>query len=98
MQLLSGHAPHTQKDITSLGKSKGMQHDLFATISYSRFASVSEMLSYLNWPIAIHASLQCRIEQKAVMMFKSVHNLVDIPANKFLLPISTALYTRGHHI
>ena len=49
--VVSGHAPHTQKDITSLGKFKGMQYDLFATISYSRFASVSEMLSYLNWPI-----------------------------------------------
>ena len=86
--------PHTQKDITSLEKVQ--RHAArFVCDNYSRFASVSEIISYLSWPTL----LQCRKEQKAVIMFKFVHNLVDIPADKLLLPISTAHCTRrGHHM
>jgi len=38
------------------------------------------MLTNLNWSALGH----CRAEQKAVMMFKIVNHLIDIPANSLL--------------
>ena len=39
---------------------------------------------------------ECRDELKAIMMFKIINHLVDIPVNPFLTPISTVHSTRGH--
>ena len=66
----------------------------FVTNNYSRYASVTQMLTYLNWPTLA----QCRDELKAIMMFKILNHLVDIPANPFLTPISTVYSTRGHNM
>ena len=61
--------------------------------NYSRLASVSEMLTDLNWATLTHS----RKEQKVVMLYKIVHHLVDNPASKYLTPITTSNITRGHH-
>ena len=42
--------------------------------NYSHLASVSEMLTDLNWATLQHS----RKEQKTVMLYKIVHHLVDI--------------------
>ena len=63
----------------------------FVTSNYSRYASVMQMLTDLNWPTLA----QCRDELKAIIMFKIINHLVDIPANLFLTPISTVHSTRG---
>jgi len=51
------------------------------------------MLTNLNWSTLAH----CRAEQKAVMMFKIVNQLIDIPASSYLSPAPTVLNTRGHN-
>ena len=52
------------------------------------------MLSNLNWPSLAH----CRQEQKAVMMYKIVNHLIDIPASSYLLSAPTDHATRGHNM
>ena len=51
------------------------------------------MLTDLNWATLTHS----RKEQKAVMLYKIVHHLVDIPASNYITPITTSDITRGHH-
>ena len=92
MQLLSGHLIF-KKTLTWSNKYRGVQQDLFLIINYSRLASVSEMLTDLNWATLTHS----RKEQKAVMLYKIVHHLVDIPASNYLTPTTTSDITRGHH-
>ena len=80
-------APHTKRDDRTQ-----RQEARFVTSNYSH-ASISQMLVDPNWPTLA----RCRSEQKAIMMFKIVNQLVDIPANPFLTPISTKHNTRGHN-
>ena len=61
--------------------------------NYSCLASVNEMLTDLNWATLTHS----RKEQKAVMLYKIVHHLVDIPASNYLTLTTTSDITRGHH-
>ena len=65
----------------------------FVTSNYSH-ASITQMLIDPNWP----TTARCRSEQKAIMMFKIINQLVDIPANPFLTPISTKHNTRAHNV
>ena len=51
------------------------------------------MLGRLNWPTLA----QGRNEQKLTLIFKIVHQLVDIQASNYLIPATTTEYTRGHH-
>ena len=37
-------------------------------------------------------------EVKAIMMFKIINHLVNIPANPFLTPLTTVHSTRGHNM
>ena len=50
------------------------------------------MLTDLNWPTLA----KCRKEQKAVIIFKIINGLVDIPANTYLSLVSMLHDTRGH--
>ena len=85
--------PHTKRDIDMIEGTQ-QQAARFVTSNYSRYASVMQMLTDLNWPTLA----RCRDELKAIMMFKIINrHLVDIPANLFLTPISTVHSTRGHN-
>jgi len=66
----------------------------FVTNNYSRYASVTEMLSSLECPTLS----RCRNEQKAIMLFKIINHHVDINATNFLIPISNDHNTRGHNM
>ena len=63
----------------------------YVTGDFSRESSVTAMLNQLQWP-----TLQLRRQHaKLTMFYKIVHQLIDIPAQPYLLPASTT--TRGHH-
>ena len=85
-------SPYTQKDIDMV-KQVQRRAARFIFNNYSRLASISEMLTDLNWATLTHS----RKEQKAVMLYKIVHHLVDIPASNYLTPTTTSDITRGHH-
>ena len=52
------------------------------------------MLTSLNWLTLA----QCRQQERAIMMFKIIHNLVNIPVNSYLTPVSMTHDTRGHNM
>ena len=85
-------SPYTQKDIDMVEQVQ-RRTARFIFNNYSHLASVSEMLTDLNWATLTHS----RKEQKAVMLYKIVHHLVDIPASNYLTPTTTSDITRGHH-
>ena len=84
-------APHTNKDI-SLIESVQRRAARFVFNNYSTTSSVTEMLQRLNWKPLVH----CRNQLKAITIFKIIHNLIDIPANTHLIPLSSDHNTRGH--
>ena len=51
------------------------------------------MLTNLSGSTLAH----CRAEQKAVMIFKIITHLIDIPASSYLSPAPTVHNTRGHN-
>ena len=62
----------------------------FCFNDYRQTSSVSSMMQDLGWE-----QLQTRRQQnKTVMMYRIVNNLVEIPANQYLIP--TGVSTRGH--
>ena len=62
----------------------------FVTNDYGRTSSVTEMIANLGWD-----TLQkCRNLARLSMMYRIVHELVDIPAEPYLTP-STSM-ARGH--
>ena len=77
-------SPHTQKDINTIERSQ-RQAARFVLNKFSTYASVLQMLTIANldW-------LTCRAQQKAIMMFKIVNHLIDIPASSYLSPAPTA--------
>jgi len=86
---------HTHKCIhkeTSMSSKMFRRAARFVTNIYSRYASVTEMLSSLEWP----KLSRCRNEQKAIMLFKIINHHVDINATDFLILISNDHNTRGH--
>ena len=85
-------SPYTQKDI-GIVEQVQRRAARFIFNNNSHLASVSEMLTDLNWATLTHS----RKEQKAVMLYKIVHHLVDIPASNYLTPTTTSDITRGHH-
>ena len=66
-------APHTKRDIDMIERTQ-RQAARFVTSNYSRYASVTQMLTDLNWP----KLARCRDELKATMMFKIINHFVDI--------------------
>ena len=62
----------------------------FAMNNFSSYASVTQMLTNLNWLILT----ECREEQKATMTFKITNHLIDISANSYLTPVPVAQYKR----
>ena len=85
-------SPYTQKDIDMVEQVQ-RRAARFIFNNYSSLASISEMLTDLKWATLTHS----RKEQKAVMLYKIVHHLVDIPASNYLTPTTTSDITRGHH-
>ena len=79
--------PPTNKDISN--QFKDVPQDLFFN-NYSTISSVTEM--WLNWKPLVHY----RNQLKAIIMFKIIHNLIDIPANTHLIPLSSDHISRGH--
>jgi len=86
-------SPHTQKDINMIERCQ-RQAARFVMNNYSSYASVTQMLNTLNWPTLA----KCRQQERAIMMFKIIHNLVDIPANYYLTPLPMTHDTRGHNM
>ena len=52
------------------------------------------MLTSLNWPTLA----QCRQQERAIMIFKIIHNVMDIPVNSYLTPAPVTHDTRDHNI
>ena len=85
--------PHFQKDIYAIEmvqwRATGF---IFNDHSYN--TSVTSLLNTLNWPIL-------RINLIAIMLYKIVNNLIDIPADSYLLhnssptTIATGYHTPG---
>ena len=86
-------SPHTKRDIDMIERTQ-QQAARFVTNNYSCYASVTQILTDLNWPTLA----QCRDELKTLMMFKIISHLVDISTNPFLTPIFTVHSTRGHNM
>ena len=88
-------SPHTQKDINMIERSQ-RQAARFVMNNFSSYASVTQMLTSLNWSTLA----QCRRQERAIMLFKIIHNLVDIPANTYLTPVPMTHEsdTRGHNM
>ena len=94
MQLLFGH--HTHKGILIYRKKSettGLSAR-FVMNNFSSYASITQMLTSLNWPTLA----QCRQQERAIMMFKIIHNLVDIPVNSYFTPVPMTHDTRGHNM
>ena len=72
--------PYIQKDIDKVEQVQ-RRAVRFIFNNYSYLASVSEMLIDLNWATLAHY----RKEQKAMLLHKIVHHLVDIPSNNYLI-------------
>ena len=85
-------SPHTQSNINMIERSQ-RQAARFVMNNFSSYASVTQMLTSLNWPTLA----QCRQQERAIMLFKIFHNLVDIPANSYLTPVPMTHVTRGHN-
>ena len=85
-------SPHL---VTLINKIKSVQHRLacFTLNDYSRSSSVTNMLERLNLP-----SLKSRrVCNPAIMMFKILNNIVDIPIDPSELAPNT-LPTGGHNL
>ena len=78
-------SPYIQKDIDKVEQVQ-RRAARFVFNNYSYLASISEMLIDLNWATLTHS----RREQKAVMLYKIVHHLVDIPASNYPKLIATS--------
>ena len=50
------------------------------------------MLQNLNWPPLTY----CRQQLKAIVMFKTMYQLIDIPTDTILQPTPTYHHLRGH--
>ena len=83
---------HTLKPILPFCQGGAVQRRVarFCFNDYRQTSSVSSMMEDLGWE-----QLQTRCQQnKTVMMYHIVNNLVEIPANQYLTP--TGVSTRGH--
>ena len=67
-------APHTQKNISTI-EAVLRRAAKYVTNNYSSYASVSEMLTHLQW-----TSLNNQRESlKIIMLYKIIQQLVDVP-------------------
>ena len=90
MHACTSWTPCFQKDINNIEMVQ-RRAARFVFNSYTYNTSVSTLLDALNWPTL----QQCRNNLKAIMMYKIINNLIRIPANQFLTPVSSS--TRNHH-
>jgi len=84
-------SPYTQRNINAI-KNVQRRAARFVNNNYSRYASVSEMLTNLNWPTLSRG----RNEQKATMLFKIISHQIDINADHLLIPNPDIHHTRSH--
>ena len=61
--------------------------------NYSQHASVTQMLSNLNWPTLSRS----RNEQNATMLFKIVNHQIHINIDHLLIPNPDIHHTRGYN-
>ena len=80
----------SSKDINSIEMVQ-CQVIRFVFNDYSYNTSVTSLKNILNWP----TFQRCRINLRAIMIYKIANNLIRIPADPFLIPVSS--YTRNHH-
>ena len=90
MLVLSGHLTH-RRTLLLLSQFRSVLQGLSAN-NYSPYASVHAMLAYLQWSSLEH----CRNQLKALIIFKIVHNLIDISSNALLKLATSDHYIRGH--
>ena len=82
-------APHTETDIRKLEMVQ-RRAVRFVFNNYQRTSSVTEMMEKLGW----QTLQQRRDYARLTMMYRIVHQLVDIPAEPYLTPLTGR--TRGH--
>jgi len=82
-------SPHTRRDIEKLEQVQ-RQSARFIIGDFSRFSSVTSMLNDLNIPSLEHRRQLSNI----ILLYKVIHNLIDISSTD-LLPITST--TRGHN-
>ena len=80
--------PHTS---TNINKLEAVQRRAarFVTGDYHRTSSTSQMITSLGWP----PLQQRRADAKLVLMYRTIHNLVDIPCSAYYHP--AVMSTRG---
>ena len=85
-------SPYFLKDINSIEMVQ-RRAARFVFNDYSRYTSVAGLLSTLNWP-----TLQRRrTNLRAIMMYKIINNLIRIPADQYLVPVSSSTRNSSHH-
>jgi len=82
-------SPHPRRDIEKLERVQ-RQSARFIIGDFSRFSSVTSMLNDLNIPSLEHR----RQSSSIILLYKVIHNLIDISSTD-LLPINST--TRGHN-
>jgi len=83
---------HPQRDIDAIENIQRWAAR-FVHNKYSRYASVTQMLSNLHWPTLSRS----KNEQKATMLFKIVNHQINIDIDHLLIPYPDIHHTRGHN-
>ena len=83
-------SPHTKEYIQKIEMVQ-RRAARYVTNRYHNTSSVTSMLDHLEWEIVESR----RTKNQLIMFFKIVHDLVDIPADKYQTPASTR--TRSRH-
>jgi len=65
----------------------------FVTNRYRNTSSASDMLDHLHWE-SLETS---RGKTQLIMLYKVINNLVDIPASKYLTPVTSRTRAANHH-
>ena len=86
-------APHTNCQIVSLEKIQCRAAARFVCNNYSKYDSVTDMLTLLNW-----ASLEQRRNQsRCIMFYKILNNMVSVDFNHYLQQSVSHIYTRAQY-
>jgi len=73
---------------------KEEQQDLFIIIIYHIHTSVSNIIANLGWSTLLNR----RNDLRLIMLFKIVHNLVDLDPRGIVVLCPSDYDTRGHHL
>ena len=85
-------SPHTQEYINKLEMVQ-RRAARYVTNRYHNTSSVTSMLDHLEWESLEARRTKCQL----TMMFKIIHDLVDIPQEEYLTPASKRTRTRHSH-